>query len=636
MQEQNRTKLLAGLLVGTLIFAAFRPDQMIFEPLRETATNLDNAFAEKEKAERREVGLLKARFNLNTWKGQSLPPNALNAQRVYRQWLNDLAENAGLSRLAIEAGGRPRKSTRDGDVYAAAQVKIDGEGTLAELARFLYRFERTDLLHRIRELNIESEDIEGDPILRLVMVAEGICMQNADERLDLFTKSTLPAELPAELNTVAVAEPELFPAKGGFRIQVGSEFMMVTAVSEDGTWTVERGIDDTEALTHPAAAVVEHVPVAKEMADVTFEQYEEFLKNSPFVKPTPPREYVPKINTITQKDLIRGDELDFRVSTSGFDPSLGSAVYTLQDAPEGMTIDQKSGQVKWAPDEAVELGEYKAEVLVTQSDNPQVQLTKDFTVALKIRNNSPKLTLPSGEISAWLGQPLRVPIQVEDESEPGELTFSVDGIDDGFVDLQTMTVNWLPTEDLEPGEFEVTVKVEDPGGKSAEASFKIVARDDAARYTRIVGAAGLDDDRVAWLFDRINNRSTKVEVGTKISVADIEGTIKAIQPKSVVLTTYEGEMEIALGKDLRIVVEEYKREAEQAKSTDAQPEPDGGEPAPGNVEDGNAADAKPAEEAAEGATGADKEPAAKPEKGPEGPDGSESSGEGGAAEAPEK
>ncbi len=565
MQEQNRTKLLAALLLGTLAFAAFRPDKILLEPLEELDVQYASAARKLEAAEREEAALLQAQFKLNQWRGQSLPPNALNAQRVYRQWLTTLAEQSGLSSLEVEPGSRTRKSTRDGDVFEAVQVKIRAEGTLAELTRFLYRFKRTDLLQRVRELTMTSEDIEGDPILQILLFAEGLCMQSADDRLDLFSQSSLAGEVPEESTTLRVAEPDRFPAQAGFQIQVGKEYMVVTNLGADGTWTVTRGFDDTSRTTHPANARVEYIPVAENMAGVTFEDYKDLIEKSPFVKPVPPHEYQPRINPIASQNVIRGEALKLRVAVTDMDPTKGGPVFALPSGPEGMQIDGKSGELTWPTTEEVEIAEYPAEVVVTQSGNPELELRQSFVVAVSERNNTPVLTLPAGEIAAWLGQPVRVPIQVQDETPPQDLKFSVSGVEGAYVDTETMTFNWLPTDDLGPGEYVATISVEDAGSppKRAEGQIRMVARDDAAKFTKIVGAAGLDEQRVAWLFDQINNKTTKVTIGTEISVADIQGTITEIGRKSVTLKTAAGELTISLGKDLRSVMNDLA-DAQQA------------------------------------------------------------------------
>ncbi|MFK7819829.1 MAG: putative Ig domain-containing protein [Planctomycetaceae bacterium] len=574
MQEQNRTKLLAGVLAATVGFYGLRPDKMITEPLEERRVALSSALEQKDTASREENDLLDARFELNQWRGQSLPPDALNAQRVYREWLNGLAQECGLGGPAfvVEPKGRRKAQTRDGVVYETIEVRIEAEATLAQLTDFLYRFKKTGLMHRVRDLNVDSEDTEGDPYLTVVMLCEGISMADAPPRDDLFKRTKIAGELEEEATKLTVAEPDKFPSKSGFVVKAGDEYMAVTEVAEDGTWTVERGLENSEPVAHTADTRIEHRPIAKGMEEVTFDDYKQFLAGSPFVKPTPPKVYKPRLNNITNKELFRGEKLDFKVSTADFDPSKGPAAYKLAEGhPEGMAIDGKSGQVTWSPGDDVDFDEYTATVQVTQQKNPAVDLTREFTVALKEKNGAPEITVPREQITAWLGQNVTVKMQVRDETTAEDLTFEIDGVEGAYVDSKTLAFNWRPAEDIDPGEYTAKVTVTDANGKTGEAEIRLDARDDAARYTKFTMSVGRNDEMEATLYDQINNRRTKVKVGSDFSVADITGSVKNIDGKSMVLATKDGEMVVGLGRDIRTVATEFAEQQKAEKK--AAPEP---------------------------------------------------------------
>ena len=584
MQEKNRTKLLAGLLVGTLGFSVARPDKMITEPLNQADAAWVNAQAAYQLAEVEENDLHVAQAKLKKWAWQSLPPDPNTAMLKYRQWINDLAEECGLDQLEVEAGSKSRKSTRKSDVFWAVQVKVKGEATLAELSRFLYRFKRADLLQRVVNMSMESEDLEGDPYMAIDMVVEGICMQSAPTRLDLFNQSPLVAELDAEATRLAVSDTDGFPTSPGFQVKVGEEYMEVTDVAEDGTFTVKRGMDDSEPTEHTDKAKVLFMPVAQEMADTSFDQFEDFLANNPFVKPVIPRELDPRINPINDKKLIVGDDLSFKVTTADFDKEVGKPAFELADGhPEGMSIDKETGEVKWAPGDDVKVDEYSAEVLVTQANNDELgELKKQFKVNVVVENDEPRLTVPRRTITAWLGQPVTVDLKVEDETPADQLEFEIDGVDGAFIDSKTLAFNWRPAEGIDPGEYEVTIKVKDKGGKEAEATLRLMARDDAARYTKFTAAIGVGDEMEALFFDQINNKPMKLKVGSKLSVADISGDVKTIGDRTLVLTTEEGDMDVVLGRDLRTMQQEFAEELKQnAPAKEEEEATQEGEPEPG-------------------------------------------------------
>jgi hypothetical protein len=378
--------------------------------------------------------------------------------------------------------------------------------------------------------------------------------------------------------------------------------MEVTEVSEDGTFTVKRGMDDSEPAAHTDKAKVLFVPVAQEMADTSFDQYKELLANSPFVKPVIPRELDPRINPINDKKLIVGDDLRFKVTTTDFDKAVGKPVFELADGhPEGMSIDKETGEVKWAPGDDVKVDQYSAEVLVTQANNDELgKLKKEFKVNVVVENDDPRLTVPRRTITAWLGQPVTVDLKVEDETPADQLEFEIDGVDGAFIDSKTMAFNWRPAEGIDPGEYEVTITVKDKGGKEAEGTIRLMARDDAARYTKFTAAIGIGDEMEALFFDQINNKPMKLKIGSKLNVADISGDVKTIGDRTLVLTTEEGDMDIVLGRDLRTMQQEFAAELKRNPPPAKEEPTEEGEPAAGETAPAEGKEAAKEEPAAGG------------------------------------
>ncbi|HET9162484.1 MAG TPA: hypothetical protein VFN89_03430 [Solirubrobacterales bacterium] len=87
------------------------------------------------------------------------------------------------------------------------------------------------------------------------------------ERFANNATTTLAAELAKGATKLTVASPARFPNEGDFRILVGSELMMVTAVS--GTeFTVERAIEGSAEAAHAAGVEIENIVTAGLLSSV--------------------------------------------------------------------------------------------------------------------------------------------------------------------------------------------------------------------------------------------------------------------------------------------------------------------------------------------------------------------------------
>lgn len=580
MDSNKRTKVLAGGLLATLVFYGARPDQMIREPLDKANVAFDLALEKSQDLEQQDNEFIEAQARLRKWTSRSLPPDNKTAQRLYSRWVNDLAESSGLTVTKISNGAAPDKFSRETGkqpVYGAVEVILKADASLEELSRFLYRFERTDLTHRVKTLSILSRGID-DPILETTIVAEGVCMKSAKPRLELFPKSNLGEGIDEDSTEFKVADRTKFPKEPGFQIQVGRETMLVTEITEDGKMTVERGIDGTEPGEHVADAKVQYVPIAAELKDVSFEQYQAFLDASPFRKPEPEETYEPEI-TIASRELIRGRTLEARARLQDYDKELGKPVFSLEGEkiPEGMEINAETGKVTWKPANDLAVGEYKATAKAFQADKPEEVFTKEFVITLKDANKDPTLTVPRDTVTAWLGQTVEVPIQFTDD-KPDEVTFEIEGVDDAYVDKETSMFRWLPSNEMEPSDIEVKIKATDGGGKSVEKTLRLAARDDEARYTRFVGGSvqkfsvegqeELVTKRVGWLHDTMNRKSTRLEVGTKINISDISATVESLSASSVTLKMPAGTLLVKLdNKDLRSCFRDFKAKKREEAAT---------------------------------------------------------------------
>jgi len=376
MQQREKILLFAFLGVGILWFGYPIVESRFLTPVDQRNSQLTSLTKRYNQKKDEEKQLKSSEKKLKDWKSSSFPPNVLDAQLWYKDWLEDLAKISDVTTTSVKPGLRSRK----GDIYTTVQVSIDGEATFPKLCTFLYHFHRADLLHRIFSLRIDSSEKRGNPPLKFKLTAEGLCMADAPLRRRLFPETTLAADLSPSGGEIQVRDTEGFPTKAGFRIRISTEYLTVTKI--DGTkWTVERGVDTTSEISHVAKETVELAPINRKMKNTTLDDYrEKLIAKSPFVVPTI---YEPKISPIGEKTLVRGDVFKHKVLFSGFDPAEGDPVFRLTDDDSvGIKIDPDSREITWTPSKEQKAGKYRATISVNPSERPEDVLKHQFTIAL--------------------------------------------------------------------------------------------------------------------------------------------------------------------------------------------------------------------------------------------------------------
>lgn len=110
-------------------------------------------------------------------------------------------------------------------------------------------------------------------------------------------QTTLSAGINNSVTSLSVASATLFPTTGNFRIRIGTELLLVTAVSGT-TFTVTRGIENTTAASHSSGDDVTLIVTAASMGNLTSER---FLHNTYANLPgssDPPRLFIPSDSII--------------------------------------------------------------------------------------------------------------------------------------------------------------------------------------------------------------------------------------------------------------------------------------------------------------------------------------------------
>lgn len=186
MKLDQRQKILVGALVGVLVLwqGSGAVWGLVFGPYNDRYSQieiLDQQLGKKQKAQR-ELEIAERRMRL--FERRSLPAEPAVASTLYHHWLLDLAGKHEFERLVVT----PKRIgvSFANQTFVPIPVSISAECTTEQLCHFLYEFYRTDLLHKVKHLGIESTEFSKDPKLKVVLDIEGLSLIKSPPRNRLF------------------------------------------------------------------------------------------------------------------------------------------------------------------------------------------------------------------------------------------------------------------------------------------------------------------------------------------------------------------------------------------------------------------------------------------------------------------
>ena len=571
MDQNKRTKVLAGALAAVMGFGFIRPDQKIMEPIRKAEAAYKTAEEKLEMATEQNTQVIQAEVNLENAQAISLPPSPTDALRVYQKWITNLAEQCNFAALRVSPGRIDNRAGR----YLAVNVQVEAEVGLENLSRFLFLFDQAAVKHRITNLDITSTGTSGSPRMEVVMTAEGLSVTGTSSHDDVFPVTKLTSELAADATELEVVASDAFPQKTPFLAQVGFEMVEVTATDSE-KWTVSRGVQGTKASQHDSSEYVQLFPIRYQDDPVKFEDYQNFLASSPFVKPTVPRKLFPKIAGLSDKTIAPGESVTLKVSTVDVNADVGAISYALENSVDGMTLNPETGEFKWETTAEVEAKTYSPNIVVKQKNNAKLKLAKSFKVTIKLPNDAPILEVAS-EAIVVLGQTFELGLSAQDDGDTSELNFSLEGdVPEGLsLDGSSRKLTWIPAKTFSPGEYDVTIKVTDRGkpAKSATESVKLKVQDDQAVYMKLTGSVALDGKPVALLRNLISADNPKLKVGDKLIASEISATVKEIASRYILIEDADGVWQINLGdtvRDRKLIEAAVKPEENEPAVADAE------------------------------------------------------------------
>jgi hypothetical protein len=530
---------LVVVLVGWILWSTV--DGFLFGRIRTQSARVDEL--EKSvaiKTAQRDRAML-AEHQTGMWQALSLPPDPRDAQRLYQEWITDIVTVLGFEAPKVTPGQRlPYRG-----VYTTVAVEIEGDATYETIVRFLYHMQRTSLMHRIAKVELDGNGTSPAVPLHVKITAEGFSFAKAAPRSRLLATTRLAAPLEREGKVVRVEGTEGFSSKPGFEVRLGGEFARVTAIDGD-EWTLERGLHRTRTASYPEGHEVEMVLVATAWRERSLDDFEEFLGNNPFALP---RRYEPTVSRLVGQTLYRGDAVNTKIAASGYDPARGEPRFELLAGGEvGMAVDAATGALTWTPAEDLDFGTYSARVRVTfPGFETPIERAADFV--LRDRNAPPALaaiddiTVTQGEFVSFTA--------AATDPEGDAVTYQLSGAPaEASIDPGTGEFLWPVGPEFSPGTHEFEVVAEDASKLEGRRKVSVTVRENAARFTILVGTVARDGEREAWLFDQTTKTRTTLHEGTREMIGGIDSFVLVIGQNFVLFQQDDTTYRLDLGRAL--------------------------------------------------------------------------------------
>ncbi len=186
----------------------------------------------------------------------------------------------------------------------------------------------------------------------------------------------------------------------------------------------------------------------------------------------------PQLTPIEDQTVRQGETLSFLVEATDPDIPADQLTFSLDEAPQGATIDPVTGQFRWALGTNQPTGSYPVTIRVTDDGDPALSSTTSFTIVVNDVNYAPELVAIADKTVAE-GSTLSFAVEASDPDTPPDLLSYrlLEGAPAGAaINPTTGVFTFTPTEAQGPGIYEVTVEVSDnvePTAAVDTATFRI-------------------------------------------------------------------------------------------------------------------------------------------------------------------
>jgi hypothetical protein len=330
-----------------------------------------------------------------------------------------------------------------GAVFTPETATFSWTPTFEQAGSYTITFSNTDAqgLVTSQDVEVTVNHVNRTPILNPVTA------QSTDENVPLSIVIPAGEDPDTEDAQKQVYSAENLPDGATFDPNTRT-LTWTPTYDQSGTYDIPVSLTDGEfTVTQNVSITVNHINRPATLEDIPAQTVDE---NQPLTI------------TVVSSDPDKEDE--------------GKLQLTASNLPQGATFNAASGEVTWTPtyDQS---GSYPS-IAVSVKDPAGLSVDKTFAITVNNVNRAPELN-PVGQQTVAENATLSVTFQGTDpdQEDEGKLNYSGENLPQGSaLDPASGTFNWTPGF-TQAGSYQITVKVTDSGGLSAELTVPVEVSD---------------------------------------------------------------------------------------------------------------------------------------------------------------
>ncbi len=196
----RRELTLAAVVLGILL--AWGGSHLLVKHRQTQATGQSALLAARQQVSDARMAIARGEAavrQVSAWQERSLPEDRETAQSLYRNWLLDTLQEAGLTVNDV----KPEQRTTRSAAYTSVGYAVEAHGNLESVTRFLYAFYRSDILQQITRLSLRPETDPSQLTVRLSVEALIVAgATHADSLADSTADEATLAKLDDYVNSI--------------------------------------------------------------------------------------------------------------------------------------------------------------------------------------------------------------------------------------------------------------------------------------------------------------------------------------------------------------------------------------------------------------------------------------------------